>query len=89
MSSCLTLAIYEIADTMITFTLLVNGLRHGRALPPLVPLSERLANLRLRTMRDAQKVAVGEFYKNQTIVPVTWESIRVGVATCVGGPTTR
>jgi hypothetical protein len=73
----------QIADTMIVFTLLANGLRHGQGLPPLVPLRERLANLRLRTMRDAQKVAFGEFYKNQSIVPLTWESIQVRSAKAV------
>lgn len=69
----------QIADTITTFTLLAHGLRHGQPLPPLVPLRNRLAKLKMRKIADAQKAGNGEFYEHQTFVPMTWESIQVGL----------
>ncbi len=62
---------------MSMFALLVNCLRHGQPLPPLVSLQERLANLRLRTLRDARQAQNDVYIRAQTIVPMTWESIQV------------
>ncbi len=56
--------------------MLATSLRHARPLPPMIPLMERLAILRLQLNRQHQQEH-GSDEEYQSVIPLTWESVQV------------